>query len=144
MKPVLLDMSVLIALSWPHHVHHLLARNWFRLRRQKEFRTCPITQAGFLRLTLNPTVSKMNFDSVGAFGLLERITAMETHGFWADDIPIQSSLWPNVALGHQQVTDAYLLILAAKKGGVLATLDGRIVQLSRALKCEVEVLQGVS
>ena len=33
-------------------------------------------------------------------------------------------------IGHQQVTDAYLLGLAIRRGGVLATLDERIQALA--------------
>jgi hypothetical protein len=33
-------------------------------------------------------------------------------------------------LGHQQVTDAYLLGLATRRGGVLATLDQRLAALT--------------
>jgi predicted nucleic acid-binding protein len=29
----LLDVNVLIALAWPNHVHHGIARNWFRKQR---------------------------------------------------------------------------------------------------------------
>ena len=48
MKPYLLDTNVLIALAWPNHVHHREAQTWFEKKGAAGFRTCPITQTGFV------------------------------------------------------------------------------------------------
>jgi len=46
--------------------------------------------------------------------------------FWADDLRLSEILQPDVTITHSQLTDVYLLGLAAHKGGKLATLDSRI------------------
>ena len=46
--------------------------------------------------------------------------------FWSEDISLSDLLVSEAAITHSQITDAYLLGLAAHKGGKLATLDGRI------------------
>ena len=52
-------------------------------------------------------------------------TPATDHAFWADDLSIRT---PGVIhfehlLGHNQLTDAYLLALAVKHGGSLVTFD---------------------
>lgn len=44
----LLDVSTLIALIWPSHVHHKQASAW---REGKEIVLCPITELGFIRIS---------------------------------------------------------------------------------------------
>jgi predicted nucleic acid-binding protein len=44
-------------------------------------------------------------------------------------------------MGHQQVTDAYLLGLAIRRGGVLATLDQRIASLTEPKSAERRALE---
>ncbi len=46
----LLDVNVLIALTWPHHVHHNAAKSWFAGVRGNGWTTCPLTEAGFVRV----------------------------------------------------------------------------------------------
>lgn len=46
-------------------------------------------------------------------------------------------------MGHQQVTDAYLLDLAVRKGGVLATLAQRIAALTEPKLAEQKSLKTV-
>jgi hypothetical protein len=50
-----------------------------------------------------------------------------THRFWADDLPLEDAFrhFSGRILGHNQVTDGYLLGLAAHKKGKLATLDAK-------------------
>jgi predicted nucleic acid-binding protein len=50
----LLDLNVLIALSDPEHKHHQEARSWFTLSGRGNWALCPLTEAGFLRVTTNP------------------------------------------------------------------------------------------
>jgi predicted nucleic acid-binding protein len=54
--------------------------------------------------------------------LLAGISALPRHEFWADDAPYLA-LPVRGIMGHRQVTDAYLAMLAARHGGVLATTD---------------------
>ena len=49
---------------------------------------------------------------------------MSGHEFWPDDLEVSRAIPVDLPLvGHRQVTDAYLVALAASRGGVLATLD---------------------
>lgn len=131
MKPCLLDVNVLIALAWPSHMHHLEAQEWFARNRSRGFRTCPLTQTGFVRISSN---RKFTLDSVtpaAALLLLDRITTLPEHEFWPDDLPVRAALSTfRLISGPRQVADAYLLGLAASHGGVLATLDRGILALA--------------
>jgi predicted nucleic acid-binding protein len=55
------------------------------------------------------------------------------HRSWAD-LPAVSELEALELRGHQQVNDAYLLLLARRHRGVLATFDGRIASWAGAGK----------
>ena len=56
MRPYLLDINVLLALTWPSHVFHPQAQEWFARNRAAGFRTCPLTEIGFVRISSNPFV----------------------------------------------------------------------------------------
>ena len=49
MKVALLDLNVLVALSWLSHIHHEAAHHWFKKERKYGWATCPITQSGLVR-----------------------------------------------------------------------------------------------
>jgi predicted nucleic acid-binding protein len=52
------------------------------------------------------------------------------HEFWPANLPLSQALKQIGAItGHRQVTDAYLLGLALKHGGKLATLDRGIAAI---------------
>jgi toxin-antitoxin system PIN domain toxin len=131
-KPYLLDTNVLIALAWPNHVHHDEATAWFLRKATPAFRTCPITQTGFVRVSSNPSFTANAATPAEALALLERITRLPGHTFWPDDLEAAEALVTRTVLGtHRQVTDAYLLALAAAHDGVLATLDRGILSVAR-------------
>jgi uncharacterized protein len=73
-------------------------------------------------------------------------TAAKDHAFWPDELPVAEAVaFTGVRLmGHQQVTDAYLLGLAIRRGGVLATLDERIAALTEAKSAELKALEMVA
>jgi toxin-antitoxin system PIN domain toxin len=127
-RPYLLDTNVLIALAWPSHVHHLRSQQWFVRTRQVGFRTCPITEAGFVRIC-EPAFSK-DATPNEALALLLQITALPGHSFWKDDIAVTKALAGASNLtGHRQVTDAYLLPLARAHEGTLGTLNRGLLNL---------------
>jgi toxin-antitoxin system PIN domain toxin len=140
MRPYLLDTNVLIALAWPNHVHHRDAVEWFIGKGIKGFRTCPLTQTGFVRISANPAFTPNPPSPAEAIALLKRLTAMPGHGFWPDDVSFGDAFdaVPLIAT-HRQVTDGYLLALAARHDGVLATLDRGIAPLARKFpdSCEL-------
>jgi len=119
-ETLLLDSNVLIALSFPEHVHHRLATGWFA-KLNPRFATCPITQGSFVRFTLR--------NAPGGTGtakqLLDSLTSMEDHEFWPDDQPYSCLPWRQVH-GYRQVTIAYLVALAKSRAARLATLDAAL------------------
>lgn len=128
-EPHLLDLNVLIALTWPQHVHHARAHAWFGAL-DGPWMTTPVTEAGFLRLSTNPVVVTETISMAVALGMLAAIRSAPGHVF----LPDASSLAdPVIALdavaGPRQVTDAHLVNLAAASGALLATLDRGIEQL---------------
>ncbi|MDB6055198.1 MAG: hypothetical protein JWN25_2721 [Verrucomicrobiales bacterium] len=132
MKGYLLDTNVLIALLWPPHAHHSLAVKWFSRHRSKGWATCPLTQAGFVRITSNPSFSRDAASPREAAYILASNTAASDHQFWPDDLPFNDaiSFAGTRLVGHQQTTDAYLLGMSINRDGKLATLDHRIETLT--------------
>ena len=127
----LLDVNVLIALTWRHHVHHDAAKSWFVKVRGNGWATCPLTEAGFVRLSCNPSVVKQSVTPADAIALLARLRRLESHAFWAMEQSI-TALPPAILAriqGYRQIADAMLLGLAARQGGQLATLDTGIADL---------------
>ncbi len=63
-----------------------------------------------------------------AISLLRAQAALPNHEFWADDVSVLDSalFYHDRILGPRQLTDVYLLALAMKHGGRLATLDQAI------------------
>jgi toxin-antitoxin system PIN domain toxin len=126
----LADVNVLIALLDEDHVRHATVASWFDGSAQDEFGVCAFTESGFLRVATNPKAGMHSIDNA-----MDALASLNNHAgyrFW----PILEG-W--VALvepflervyGHQQITDAYLLGLAVKEGGVLVTLDKGIRYLA--------------
>ena len=115
---LLLDANVLIALINRRHTHHERARQWFG-NKSRPFATCPITQGALVRHYFRD-VEQAGPD--GAQLLLQQIESMRGHEFWSDSLAYSEVELAGV-IGHRQVTDAYLVALAANCGGQLATMD---------------------
>lgn len=129
----LLDVNVLTALAWPNHDHHQYADDWFVAAAKSGWATCPITESGFVRISANPRALSATASPQDAIAMLRGLREVGTHHFWADDVSIVGSPeFPAAALvGHKQVTDAHLLALARRRGGVLVTFDRRLAALSQ-------------
>jgi uncharacterized protein len=127
----LLDVNVLVSLSWPEHVAHATVRRWFAKNSGMGWATCPLVQAGFVRITSNPAFSSRSVSVQEATDGLRSSLASEHHEFWPDSIPLADALaLLKQVSGHQQITDAYLVALAIRNRGRLATLDRGIFQLA--------------
>lgn len=122
MSPYLADGNLLVALVVIDHVHHTSALSWFE-REEPDLATCPITEGTLVRFLLRE--GKRASEASGA---LEAIRAQRWHSFWPDAIPYERSHLAGV-IGHRQVTDAYLVALAAHNGSRLATLDRGLAAL---------------
>ena len=129
-RPALLDVNVLVALFHPDHVHHEVAHDWFADNRPHGWATCPITENGCLRVLAalvrdgDPAESRPT--SLAA--RLRQFCASGHHQFWPDSVSLRDERVVDAALigGHRQLTDVYLLALATKMGGRLATFDRTI------------------
>jgi toxin-antitoxin system PIN domain toxin len=142
----LLDANLLIALTHSGHVHHPEAHAWFGARPKRRWATCTLTQLAFIRLTSNPRIAGKEISPAEAMHALADLVAQSTHEFWPDAVePAQIQAMQSAALvGHRQVTDAYLLGLAAHRGNRLATLDRGLVSFALAsdLAGHVELVTG--
>lgn len=131
MSVALLDVNVLVALAWKNHIHHARAHAWFKRRREAGWATCPLTQSGFVRVSSNRRVIPEAKAPGEAMVVLRRIIDLPGHHFWHDDVSLARS--PEAAVdrivGHRRVTDAHLVTLAIRRGGLLATFDRGIGQL---------------
>jgi len=145
MKGYLLDTNMLIALFWPSHARHAVAAKWFASHRSKGWASCPVTEAGFVRIVSNPAFSRDAVTPREAVNVLDANTASGDHEFWPDELPFaEAVIFAGMRLvGHQQVIDAYLLGLAIRRGGVLATLDERIEALTEPKSPERKALETV-
>ena len=127
-RVALLDVNVLIALFDPDHVHHETAHDWFADHKDDGWATCPVTECGFTRVVTNPAYGSPPprvRDIVDRFRTFQQIAG---HRFWPDAVSLtDTSLFnPEFIRGHRQVTDVYLLGLAKRSGGRLATFDRTI------------------
>jgi len=127
----LLDVNVLIALLWPPHEAHARAQRWFAQNARHGWATCAMTQAGFVRIVSNPIFSRRAVSPRDALEVLSGSLQHPAHHFWTEDIGVTEA-FAHIGrrlLGHQQITDAYLLGLAIQKKGRLATLDASLSSL---------------
>ena len=127
----LLDVNVVIALSDADHQHHARVMQWLQMP-GLDWGLCAFSEAGFLRVSINPGVGKLTKDQ--AMALLASMTLHPGFRYWPIRVewaalaaPIQERVF-----GHQQITDAYMLGLAIKESGVLVTLDKAIKSLAGA------------
>lgn len=127
-RPLLLDVNALMALAWPNHQFHTAILKRLEKRPIPRWATCALTQLGFVRLSSNPTIVEVRKRPAEAVALLEDLTRDQRHVYLETlpALPHAASFFRHI-LGHQQVTDAYLLAVADANGATLLTLDGRIV-----------------
>jgi predicted nucleic acid-binding protein len=102
--------------------------------------TCALTELGFVRLSSNPAIVGTRKSPAEAALVLAALTADEQHLF-IETLPALTEVQAHFRLlvGHQQVTDAYLIAVAGSAGGTLLTLDRRVLPPPGA-KNLVEVL----
>lgn len=125
MKTALLDLNILTALFWPAHEHHDAAHRWFGARANARWATCALTQLGFARIVSTPAFSRDALTPPAALALLAENLNHPGHAFWTDSVQVPAAVKDmDAALqGYRQLTDAYLLALAYRRRGVLATFD---------------------
>lgn len=121
---VLFDVNALIAIVDEEHVHHGIVHEWWAANRTSGWATCPLTENGLARV-MSLSGYKNRISTTFAIDLLAEQVGEGDHAFWPDDISLRDSSLFDASriLGPGQVTDVYLLGLAVKNGGRLATLD---------------------
>ena len=138
-RKILLDLNVLIALLDPDHQSYQKAQDWFIRSGDDHVGLCPLTEAGFLRITTNPGYRPVPRTMEEAIAILRVLKAHPRFahplfGYWGISESWVALTAPFAAriFGHQQVTDAYLLGLAIKEKLALVTFDKGIEYLAGA------------
>jgi toxin-antitoxin system PIN domain toxin len=127
----LLDVNVLIGLAFPAHTSHRQAHSWFQKEPGRLWATCPLTQAGFLRVASRALGGSR--DAVRkALNGLERDCQGPGHEFWPTDIDLRNLSDSQRArlIGPNQIADMQLLLLAHRHRGQLATFDTGLRELA--------------
>jgi hypothetical protein len=144
-SPALLDVSLLVALFDPTHIHHDVAHDWFEDRHHYGWATCPLTENGFVRVMSNPAYgSEMRRPDV-VIKALRKFRQSAHHRFWDANLSLSNDrlFRLEVIRGHGQLTDVYLLGLATTMKGCLATFD-RTIPVSAVRGARKEHLQVIA
>ncbi len=125
MSVALLDVNVLVALLDPAHRNHEDAHLWFGRNRKFGWATCPITINGCIRVLSNPAYPTVEATPAEVGRRLRIACSGPEHHFWEDSASLLDEMQFSLSTigGHRQITDAYLLGLAVRNHGKLATFD---------------------
>lgn len=125
----LLDINVLISRTDPNHVYHQAALDWFGGIGKQTIVTCPIVENGFVRIFGNPNYPGGPGSVAKALENLQWIRSIPQHRFLEDCLSIdRPAVFRDLeGVSCKQLTDIYLLGLAAEKGLNFATFDRRIM-----------------
>lgn len=125
----LLDISVVIALLDPDHDFHHRAHTWWASVQTEGWASCPITQNGVVRIMSSPAYNpRRSLSPASVCALLRTFIKRTDHEFIPEALSFldTDSVDTRRVLGPRQVTDVYLLALAASRGHRLATFDESI------------------
>lgn len=130
----LLDVNVLIALIDPLHTQHEVAHQWFSAYGAQDWATCPITENGVLRIVGHPRYPNSPGTPAVVAQLVKAFYEHPGHAFWPDSVSSSTATAVNCdrLLTSAQVTDTYLLALAAAHGAQLATFDRHLITVAVA------------
>jgi toxin-antitoxin system PIN domain toxin len=122
----LLDVNVLMALIDGDHAHHAAATSFLQNLGPAGWATCPLTENGLLRILGKAT-------ALGGIGSPEVVRThfrawcdYRGHQFWPDDVSLIDARVFRSLSDSKHLTNLYLLGLAVKHGGRLATFDQHI------------------
>lgn len=125
----LLDINVVIALLDPDHDFHHRAHIWWRENRHHGWASSPLTENGVIRIMSNPAYNPLRSLAPKTVAELLRSFASGTdHEFWPDSVSFLDNtvIDTEEVLGPKQITDLYLLALAASHDGRLVSFDNSI------------------
>ena len=125
----LLDVNVVIALFDPDHAFHERAHDWWAAHAKSGWASCPIVENGVIRIMSHPGYSQgAQFTPSDLISRLRTFATQTNHEFWPDDVSLRDGKLFTAERIHsgRQLTDLYLLALASKHVGRLATFDKEI------------------
>lgn len=129
----LLDINVVIALLDPEHALHPAAHRFWETSRSLRWASCPLVENGIVRILTGASYpGKAAYSNEHVFALIKALVDNSDYEFWPDDISLLdgSRFDPRYILGPKQLTDVYLLGLAASKGGRLVTFDRKVTAVA--------------
>ena len=123
----LLDVNALISLVDSDHVGHQTIQKWFTGHHRSGWATCPLTENGMVRVLSQaayPSGQRTPAEVIQVLNALKAAFAT-SHQFWPDDVSIadDSAFESALIAGTRQVTDVYLLGLAARRKGTMVSFD---------------------
>lgn len=121
----LLDVNALLALAHQDHADHEKSSRWFKeaAGAASAFLTCPITELGFLRVSMQAGLSR-NLDAAQDTLSGMKKSSRVPFVFVPDSMAVEKL--PPYVRTPAQLTDGYLLLLAKANGAKLSTLDAGI------------------
>ena len=127
----LLDINVLLALLDRDHILHEAGRLWFEQEVRHGWASCAVTQNGLVRILSQPSYPSP-VSTGSAIQLLATATSAAHHEYWRSDLSIlDETIFDHSRIhGPRQLSDVYLLGLAAQHGGRLVTFDQAIALAS--------------
>ncbi len=127
MNSYLVDANVVLALLVKSHVHHDLARTWYRCLDDKDFGICRLVQLTVLRLLATRRVMGEETMTVSAgWRVLAELSEDSRVVFLTEDLETERQLpamWRYPQPTPQLVNDGYLAALASSSRRRLATFD---------------------
>ena len=117
--------------SWPSsigdHILHEQGRRWLEQEVHHGWASCAVTQNGFIRILSQPGYPNP-VSTAKAIQLLAAATSTVHHEHWRSEVSILDGTTFDHARIHgpRQLTDVYLVGLAAHHGGRLVTFDQTI------------------
>lgn len=121
----LFDGNILVAMAIPEHPHHVRTHRWLAEIATDPFATCATTEGTLLRLHMQFAADS---SASAAWGFLATLNEHPSHVFWPEGFSY-TEVDPSRLTGFRQITDAWLVELARRKGAKLATLDAALAVL---------------
>jgi uncharacterized protein len=124
----LVDVNVLVALFDAAHPAHEPAHAWFGEVGRQAWASCPITENGLVRVLSHPRYPSVHASPAEVAERLAELCSRPGHERWPCDLSLldDNAFSLRHVSGPGQLTDVYLLGLALRHGGRLATFDRRI------------------
>ena len=125
----LLDINVVLALIDFDHVFHAAVHAWWKTAKNGGWASCPLTENGVVRIMSQPSYAAPDrYSAADVIGWLKEFARDTNHEFWVDDVSLldERRFDAKRIIGPKQLTDIYLLGLAASKGGRFVTFDRKI------------------